>query len=85
MDYRHQPDDEAGGWSWSWARALANDVKDMQTQAIWAAGEWHVGLQQGASQRNQYATAEGSRTLLDGSLHALRYISRAWRWSPRTA
>jgi hypothetical protein len=40
------------------------------------AGEWHVGLQQGASQRNQYASAEGSLTLLDGSLHALRYIQQ---------
>ena len=39
-------------------------------------GEWHVGLQQGASQRNQYASAEGSLTLLDGSLHALRYIQQ---------
>ena len=33
MDYRHQPDDEAGGWSWELGEASANDVKDMRTSA----------------------------------------------------
>ncbi|MGX9829040.1 fimbria/pilus outer membrane usher protein [Enterobacter roggenkampii] len=77
MDYRHQPDDEAGGWSWELGQGFG-ERRERYADAgyLGRAGEWHVGLQQGASQRNQYASAEGSLTLLDGSLHALRYIQQ---------
>ena len=65
MDYRHQPDDEAGGWSWELGQGFG-ERRERYADAgyLGRAGEWHVGLQQGASQRNQYASAEGSLTLL---------------------
>ena len=77
MDYRHQPDDEAGGWSWELGQGFGERrERYADVGYLGRAGEWHVGLQQSAHQGNQYASAEGSLTLLDGSLHALRYIQQ---------
>ncbi|MFK8880245.1 MULTISPECIES: fimbria/pilus outer membrane usher protein [unclassified Enterobacter] len=74
MDYRHQPDDQTGGWSWQLGQSVGEQRERFADVGyLGHAGEWHVGLEQGANARNQYASAEGSLTLLDNSLHALRY------------
>ncbi|MEG4686299.1 fimbria/pilus outer membrane usher protein [Enterobacter cloacae] len=74
MDYRHQPDDRTGGWSWQLGQSVGERrEKYADVGYLGHAGEWHVGLEQGANVGNQYASAEGSLTLLDNSLHALRY------------
>lgn len=74
MDYRHQPDNQAGGWSWQLGQGFGqNRERYADAGYLGRAGEWHVGLEQSANASNQYASAEGSLTLLDNSLHALRY------------
>ncbi|MCK7340964.1 fimbria/pilus outer membrane usher protein [Enterobacter cloacae] len=78
MDYRHQPDDRLGGWSWQLGQSVG-ERRDTYADVgyLGHAGEWHVGLEQGAKLGNQYASAEGSLTLLDGSPHALRYSQQS--------
>ena len=74
MDYRHQPDDQVGGWSWQLGRGFGEHRETYADVGyLGHAGEWHVGMAQGAN----YASAEGSLTLLDGSLHTLRYSQQS--------
>ncbi|MCI2292642.1 fimbria/pilus outer membrane usher protein [Enterobacter sp. I4] len=74
MDYRHQPDNQAGGWSWQLGQGFGkNRERYADVGYLGRAGEWHAGLEQGVNTGSQYASAEGSVTLLDHSLHALRY------------
>lgn len=74
VDYRHQPDNQAGGWSWQLGQGFGqNRERYADVGYLGRAGEWHVGLEQSTNAVNQYASAEGSLTLLDNSLHALRY------------
>ena len=74
MDYRHQPDDQVGGWSWQLGRGFGEHRETYADVGyLGHAGEWHAGMAQGAN----YASAEGSLTLLDGSLHTLRYSQQS--------
>jgi len=74
LDYRHQPDDQTGGWSWQMGQGFGRSAERYADIGhLDHFGEWHVGVEQGDTFRNQYATGEGSLTLLDGTVHALRY------------
>lgn len=72
LDYRHQPDGQTGGWSWQFGKGERSE-KYADVGYLGRSGEWHVGLEHGDNQRNQYASGEGSLTLLDNTVHALRY------------
>ena len=74
LDYRHQPDDQTGGWSWQMGkRTGSDDEKYADVGRLDRYGEWHIGLERGKNLNSRYASGEGSLTLLDHSLHALRY------------
>ncbi|MEG5548984.1 fimbria/pilus outer membrane usher protein [Enterobacter wuhouensis] len=74
LDYRHQPDDQTGGWSWQMGKRAGNDDgKYADVGHLSRYGEWHVGLERGKNLNSQYASGEGSLTLLDHTVHALRY------------
>lgn len=73
-DYRHQPDDLQGGWSWQLARS---DGQLRQQHAelghLSRYGEWRVGLDRDNRENSRYLTGEGSLMLLEKHAYALRY------------
>ncbi|WP_338000119.1 fimbria/pilus outer membrane usher protein [Enterobacter soli] len=74
LDYRHQPNEQTGGWSWQAGQSFGeNGEKYADVGNLSRYGEWHIGMERGDHTRSQYATGEGSLTLLDSTLHALRY------------
>lgn len=74
LDYRHQPDDETGGWSWQAGQGFGNSRdKYADVGHLSRYGEWHAGVERGRTVRNHTLSGEGSLTLLDHRLHALRY------------
>lgn len=74
LDYRHQPDDQTGGWSWQMGTRTGSEGEHYaDVGRLSRYGEWHLGLERGKNVNSQYASGEGSLTLLDHSLHALRY------------
>ena len=45
MDYRHQPDDQVGGWSWQLGRGFGEHRETYADVGyLGHAGEWHVGM-----------------------------------------
>lgn len=76
-DYRHQPDNLQGGWSWQLAAGEGN-VRQRHADLghLSRYGEWHVGLDRDNHARSRYLSGEGSLMLLENQLYALRYYQQ---------
>lgn len=71
--YRHQADNDLGGWSWYAGQSLGSqkyqyaDIGNLNRY-----GEWHLGVNHSQTQTDTWLTGEGSLTLLSGHFYAMR-------------
>lgn len=73
-DYRHQPDNQRGGWSWQFSQSSGNNRQEhADVGYLGQSGEWHAGLDRDNSSMSHYISGEGSAILLEKHAYALRY------------
>lgn len=74
-DYRHQPDNQLGGWSWQVSQNTGSTSRQEHADIGYLGqyGEWHAGVDRDQSSASRYLSGEGSMMLLENHAYALRY------------
>lgn len=74
-DYRHQPDNQLGGWSWQVSQNTGSASRQDHADIGYLGqyGEWHAGVDRDQSSVSRYLSGEGSMMLLENHAYALRY------------